>query len=79
MTKKQFLTAYRADLYVRYDWAKDTAKLDRFMSSVERTITTVANTWNHDSDSARAVWRRAGLPGKPTLKALRALPESGSL
>lgn len=75
MNRKAFLAAYRADLWVRYVWAQDTAKLDRFMASAERTISTKATTWNHDSESVRAAWRRIGGKGKPSLKALRALPE----
>lgn len=78
MTRAAFLTAYRADLWVRYVWAQDTAKLDRFMASVTRTISTTANTWHCDASSASliAAWRRIGGKGKPTLRGLRALPES---
>lgn len=73
MTRTAFLAAYRADLWVRYAWAQDTARLDRFMASVERTISTKAKTWNHDGEAVTAAWRRIGGKGKPTLTALRAL------
>jgi hypothetical protein len=74
MTKTAFLQAYRSELEVRYDWAGDNTKLDRFMSSVETTITTTTSTWNYDGDAVTSAWRKIGCKGKPTLKALRALP-----
>lgn len=73
MTRQAFLKAYRADLWARYVWAQDSERLDRFMASVERTISTKATTWNHDGESITAAWRRIGGKGKPTLKGLRDL------
>ena len=76
MTKREFLTAYRAALPAAYPWAHDAAKLDRFMESVEHTLGG-AGTWTHDSDVAKRIWRESGRPVKTyTLKALRALPEA---
>lgn len=76
MTQTQFLAAYRADLEARFEWAKDKALLGRFMISVARTIQSSANTWYNDpkSDAIPAAWRAIGGKGRPTLKALRALP-----
>lgn len=75
MTKSAFLTTYRAELLARYPWARDVAKLDRFMASVERTITTLAQPWNKDGTATVAAWRAIGGKGEPTYKALRALPD----
>lgn len=76
MTKAAFLAEYRVALLGAYDWARDGDKLDRFMASVERTITTEAKTWNHDSPVAARAWRTIGGKGKVTLKGLRALPST---
>jgi hypothetical protein len=75
MTKAKFLADYRAALIARCDWALEPARLERFMQSVERTVRTQGNTWNHDSDIATQVLRAVGFKGKLTLKALRALPD----
>jgi hypothetical protein len=74
MTRQAFLREYRADLCARYDWAYGDERLDRFMASVERTISTKAKTWNHTGEAVTAAWRSIGGKGKPTLIALRALP-----
>ena len=74
MDKFTFLAAYRAAIINAYAWATDTAKFDRFMRSVEVTITTTEATWIHDSPVVTAVWKSLGGKGKPTLKALRSLP-----
>jgi len=75
MSRTAFLAAYRAQLIALYPWAKDTARLDRFMSAVELTISTARNEWDHDGDAVTAAWHAIGGKGKPTLKALRSLPE----
>lgn len=74
MNRTAFLATYRTELLARFAWAQDAAKLDRFMASCEVTISTSAATWNHDGDAVTASWRSIGGKGKPTLKALRALP-----
>ena len=75
MTKERFLTLYRDELNKRYEWAQDEAKLNRFMASVRHTLdTTDAGTWNHEGEAVTAAWRAMGGKGKPTKKALRALP-----
>lgn len=73
MTREEFLAAYRAALVDAYMWASDDAHLSRFMDSVQRTLNG-ASAWNHDGDAVVTAWRAIGGKGKPTLKALRALP-----
>jgi hypothetical protein len=48
--------------------------LQSFLASVRNTLTGPRATWNHDGEWATAAWRSLGGKGKPTLKALRALP-----
>lgn len=74
-SKTLFLSEYRAGVITEYPWAQDTAKLDRFMQSVERTIRTEAATWNHDSAVAKRVYKAIGGVGAYSRKALRALPD----
>lgn len=73
MSRTAFLSAYRAALVALYPWAADVAKLERFMSACEVTLSTTRATWNHDGDAVTSAWRSIGGKGKPTLKALRAL------
>jgi hypothetical protein len=75
MTRTGFLVALRAELLKRYPWAQDAMRLERFMSGVRDTITGVGNNWCKDGDAADAAWKAIGGKGKPTYKALRALPE----
>jgi hypothetical protein len=75
MTRNAFLLAYEAELVARYDWAADTGKLAGFLANVRTTISTPRALWNHDGDAVTAAWLEIGGNGKPTLKALRALPE----
>lgn len=75
MTKQAFLTAYRQSLLARYPWAQNNDKLERFLSSCEVTLNG-GSSWNHDGDSVVDAWKAIGGQGKPTLKALRALPEA---
>ena len=77
MTREKFLAAYRAELLDPargYEWVKSQTQLDRFMRSVETTISTERKTWNHDTPSTNAAWRKAGCKGRVTLAGLRALP-----
>lgn len=73
-TRSQFLAMYREILPVEYPWARDPARLDRFMESVARTINTQAATWNHDSGVARKAFKAIGGTGPYSRKALRELP-----
>jgi hypothetical protein len=72
-TKAAFLTRYREELIHRYSWAQDADRLERYMESVQRSITGPTATWVADGEALVAVWRAMGNKGKPTLKALRAL------
>lgn len=76
MSQASFLATYRDILYARYGWAQDDSKLALFMISVQRTIEGPEKTWNHDGDAVTATWCIMGEKGKPTLKALRALPRT---
>lgn len=73
-TKAQFLAAYRKRLEHSTAWGEDTAMMDRFMLSVQKSITTEATTWACSGEHLKAVWKELGCKGKPTYKALRALP-----
>lgn len=73
--KEQFIDIYRVLLQKEYPWAADKDRLDKFMISVKTTLYTQNNTWNIDSSVVRAAWRGIGMRGKPTYKALKALPE----
>lgn len=73
MTKAAFLAAYEFQLMARYTWARDTAKLTRFLAAAAETISTTRSNWNHDGEAVTAAWRAIGGKGRPTLKALRGL------
>jgi hypothetical protein len=83
MTKAAFLAALRASIEAAgYDWpAKpnpndpNETMLDRFIGRTETTINTTCNLVNIDSPSFVTAWRSIGGKGKPTYKALRALPD----
>ncbi len=73
-SKQEFLTKYRAELLVRYGWAANTEKLNKFMAGVEEAINTKMSKWNCDGEAVSAAWRGIGGKVAPTLKALRELP-----
>lgn len=78
-TQDKFLTMYRDLLRMSedptYAWAKDEARLDKFLASVRRTVTTLATTWAWDSPLARQAWTLCGMKGvRYSLSKLRALP-----
>lgn len=74
-TKENFYAEYRVELVNRYAWAQEAGRLDRFMTSVRTTLETSEAPWNHEGEAVTAVWRKIGGKGKPTRKALRALPQ----
>lgn len=76
MSQASFLATYRDLLHARYTWAQNDSTLALFMISVQRTIEGPEKTWNHDGEVVTATWRVMGGKGKPTLKALRALPRT---
>lgn len=73
ITKADFIVSYRKELVARYEWTADTTKLDKFLGSVVKTLDG-ANTWDFHGEAVTAAWRSLGGKGKPSLKALRALP-----
>ncbi len=73
MTRAAFLAAYSSLLQAAYAWATGD-KLARFLASCDASLTGPLATWNHDGDCVRDAWRAIGGKGRPTLKALRALP-----
>lgn len=75
MTKTNFIAALRSELIKRYDWTKDATRLERFMDGVKATIDGDHGCWNKDGEASEAAWKAIGGKGKPTYKALRALPE----
>lgn len=75
MTKAAYLAKLRELIVARYPWAQDAAKLGRFMDAA-RVSLGLAEGQQADigGQSFTDAWRALGGKGKPTLKALRALP-----
>lgn len=74
MTRDAFLAAYERQLVATYEWAADVEQRARFMDKVRETLTTDRSPWAYDGPCTTAAWREIGGKGKPTRKALRALP-----
>jgi hypothetical protein len=74
-TKRHFIAAYANALTRAYPWAQDDEKMSKFLDSVRKTLDG-AGTWHHEGDCVAEAWKEVGGKGKPTLKALRALPEA---
>lgn len=73
-TRAAFLVAYRFKLSFM-SWARnDPGLLDKFMCTVEDTLTGRSNLWLWDSPLVREAFTEIGGTGRLTLKALRALP-----
>lgn len=72
-SKRAFLYQYRGMLIARCPWASDRARLDRFMASVQTSLTTDSITWNHVGELAQEAFRGVAT-GRYSLKALRGLP-----
>lgn len=74
-TRADFLQAYRLALAGMYDWAQDSAKLDRYMESVEQTIDPAKtfNTWTANGEALSQAWKAVGEKGTPSLSRLRLL------
>lgn len=76
-TREVFIQAYADQLRASFDWAADTAHLERFLSSVRVTLASRAATWNHNSIAVQRAWRAIGGHGRVSLAKLRALPGAG--
>ena len=74
MTQVAFIKAYMGELKARYPWTSDLVKFARFMESVTLTLRAGGNTWLPEGEAVNAAWKAIGGKGKPSLKALRALP-----
>lgn len=61
-----------------YAWTADPVKLATYIDAMNTTIApdSTRNPWAHDGAIAQAAWKAIGGKGKPTLKALRALPNA---
>ena len=76
MTRAAFLQCYEAILKSKYPWAADARKRAGFMKQIANTLDRQkpGGTWNPDGPTTVEAWRATGGVGKPTMKALRALP-----
>ena len=75
LTKTSFLHKYEQAIISTHPWASDDTKRAKFMEAVRMTLTTDKCPWQHQTALVTSVWKSLGGKGKPTLKALRALPE----
>lgn len=73
MTKAAF-TAAVLDGIKAYPWSADAARLDTFKTKLAETLSTGRAAVAIDGPAFVAAWRAIGGKGKPTLKALAALP-----
>ena len=73
MSKHAFIEAYRTVIVREYPWARDQAKLERFMAACASTLAGETADWNHVGPAVTEAYRAIGGKGTPTLKALRAL------
>lgn len=73
-TKQQFLSILRRELS-KYEWAKDTERLEQAMGYAAQTLNG-SKTCRIDGESWKTAWKEIGMKGKPTYKALHALTES---
>lgn len=73
VTKNVLIDAYRNRLVMTYDWAADKQKLKQFVDRFSLTAYGQRLTLL-DSPVLQQVWADLGLKGKPTYRALHALP-----
>jgi hypothetical protein len=71
-TRLAFKAAHACELQEMYGWARDHEKLIRSLKIVDRALAG-RDGWHPESVAANAAWLAIG--GKPTLEALRGLPE----
>lgn len=73
MTRTEFRTALVNELAARYEWAWDGQRLKKALDAINATLAG-GKQCNIDGESWVAAWRKCGGKGKPTYKALHALP-----
>lgn len=74
MTQIDFLSAYARHLVKEYAWASDPDKLDRFMHSVEQSLSGEGKRWTVTTNpSAQTIWRALGGTGQVSNAKLRNL------
>ena len=82
LTKQNFLSAFKAAIKAKNPpWLADDVndvKLDNFMAVVYKTLTTKSIPWMWNTPLSFETWKSLGGKGKPTLKAMRAMPETES-
>ena len=74
MTQVAFIKAYMGELRARYAWTSDLAKFARFMEGVTLTLRSDSRVWTPEGEAVTAAWKAIGQTGKPSIKAIRALP-----
>ncbi len=74
MTTQAAFTAAVLDGVKAYPWSADAAKLSTFKAKLAETLSTGRAVCAIDGPAFVAAWRSIGGKGKPTLKALAALP-----
>lgn len=71
-TKQQFLSILQRELS-KHEWAKDESRFVRAMEAANQTLN--GHKTCALSESWVKAWKEIGMKGKPTYKALHALPE----
>ena len=74
VTKKVFANAVRNHLIVRYAWATEKEKLDRFMNDLNELLNHGSKIAMFDSFVICEVWRELGCEGEVTYMKLLSLP-----
>jgi len=77
MTLAKYMAEYRELLILCADWAKDSAKLDRYMAAVQTTANQYrgGGSWHCSGVIAETAWANIGGKGRLSLAKLRALPK----
>lgn len=74
MNKAKYLAALRVALSW-YQWAADEARLEKYMAVVADSLAGKGPGYEFNGVASCQAWKEIGGKGKPSLKALRALPE----
>ena len=71
MNRRDFITAARRELTERYEWARDEARLQRFIDALESTCGHGSRFVNiADSPALQAAWNSIGGAGKISYRKL---------